>query len=355
MSPIPRRAWRRRAAVPFALLLTLAACTAASPSAEPSAGSSTGGNPSAGEAAPYRIAFLSAASENGFNQALLQGIQDVVDKNNSTVEIFDGKFDATVQFNQLQDLTAAGQFDAFVIAANDGVGIASLVGDAITQGYKVAAVNNPIGPDLNALEPQVEGLTTTAGSNQNESSTVQAEYAVELCAALDPCKVVMFHGNLEFAFDGVRKNAWKAVFDQHTNIEVVAEVEGQYSRETALGVMQDVLQANPDVNLVISAADQHIFGAELALQEAGIEGVMLLGRGAATESVLALREGRWAGSYVDLPYTQGRLAAEELLKDLRGESGITRFYDVIQFSPVGPIATPETVKGAPDFKGEWSG
>ena len=50
------------------------------------------------------------------------------------------------------------------VAANDGVGIASLVADVIAGGAKVAAVNNGIGPDLNSLEPQVEGLTTTAGS-----------------------------------------------------------------------------------------------------------------------------------------------------------------------------------------------
>ena len=262
----------------------------------------------------YRIAFLSAASENGFNQSLYQGINDALEASGtgSTADIYDGQFNATVQFNQLQDLMAQGQHDAFVIAANDGVGLASLVEQAIGEGYKVAAVNNPIGPDLNALEPQVEGLTTTAGSNQHESSIDQAEFAVELCADRDPCRVVLFHGNLEFPFDSVRRNAWIEVFDQYDNIEVVSELEGEYSREIALGVMQDALQRS-EVDLVISAADQHIFGAEIAIDAIGAE-VMLLGRGAATELVEALRAGRWEGSYVDLPYTQGKLATEQILE-----------------------------------------
>lgn len=303
----------------------------------------------------YRIAFLSAASENGFNQALFQGINDALEASGtgSTADIFDGQFSAEVQFNQLQDLAAGGQFDAYIIAANDGVGIASLVEQVIADGAKVAAVNNGIGPDLNALEPQIEGLTTTAGSNQDVSSTQQAEFAVELCADRDPCRVVLFHGNLAFPFDGVRRAAWIRTFDQHDNIEVVSELEGQYSRETALGVMQDALQRT-EVDLVISAADQHIFGAEIAMADVGAE-VMLLGRGAATESVDALREGRWEGSYVDMPYTQGQFATEQLLKDLAGDEDIIRFVDVIEFSPVGPIATEETLAEAPDFTGEWSG
>jgi ribose transport system substrate-binding protein len=303
----------------------------------------------------YRMAFLSAASENGFNQAVFQGVNDALEASGtgSTADIFDGQFNATVQFNQLQDLVAQGQYDAFIIAANDGVGLASLVEQAIGEGYKVAAVNNPIGPDLNVLEPQVEGLTTTAGSNQQESSVQQAEFAVELCADRDPCRVVLFHGNLEFPFDTVRRNAWVEVFDQYDNIQVVSELEGEYSRETALGVMQDALQRS-EVDLVISAADQHIFGAEIAIDAVGAD-VMLLGRGAATESVEALREGRWEGSYVDLPYTQGKLAAEQLLKDLNGDMDITRSFDVVEFSSVGPIATEETLAEAPDFMGEWSG
>lgn len=307
------------------------------------------------ESAEVRIAFLSAASENGFNQALFQGINDALDASETggSADIFDGQFDPTAQFNQLQDLIAQGQHDAFIIAPNDGVGIASMVEQAIAGGYKVAAVNNGIGPDLNALEPQIEGLTTTAGSDQHESSTQQAEFAVELCADRDPCHVVLFHGNLEFPFDTVRRNAWIEVFDQHDNIEVVSELEGEYSRETALGVMQDALQRS-EVDLVISAADQHIFGAEIALDAAGVD-AMLLGRGAATESVDALRDGRWEGSYVDLPYTQGRLATEQILKDLAGDEDITRSFDVVEFSPVGPIATQESLEEAPDFTGEWSG
>ena len=337
MTRNPRRALRL-AVVPMALVALV--------------GGSVG---AAAQDSEYRIAFLSAASENGFNQAIFEGINDALEASGtgSTAEIFDGQFSAEVQFNQLQDTLAGGQYDAFIIAANDGVGIAGLVEQVLESGAKVAAVNNGIGPDLITLEPQIEGLTTTAGSDQNASSTQQAEFAVELCADLDPCRVVLFHGNLAFPFDGVRRDAWISVFDQHENIEVVSQLEGQYSRETALGVMQDALQRT-EVDLVISAADQHIFGAEIAIADAGVD-VMLLGRGAATESVDALREGRWEGSYVDLPYTQGKFAVEQLLKDLNGDDDIRRWVDTIEFSSVGPIATEESLMQDENFTGEWSG
>ncbi len=321
-----------------------------------------GGNQSSGSAKHYNIAFLAAASDNGFNKAAYQGAVDVAAKNNASVQIFDGKFDGTVQFNQMQDLVASKRFDAFIILANDGVSIASVVKDAIGKGMKVAAANNPIGPDLVTLQPQVQGITTTVGSEQHASSTKQAEFAVKLCGSKNPCRVVLFSGNLQFPFDRIRLEAWKAVFSQHSNIQMVASVEGGYDRQKSLTVMQDVLQAHPNVDLVISAADQHIFGAELALTQAGkkvdatgANGVMLLGRGAATDSVTKVKAGLWAGTYVDLPYTDGKLAAEQLFKDLRGESGIQRAIDVDQFSPVGAIATQTSLQKDPSFKGEWTG
>lgn len=321
-----------------------------------------GGQQSTGSAKHYNIAFLAASSENGFNKAAFQGASDVAAKNNASVQIFDGKFDGTVQFNQMQDLVASKRFDAFIILANDGPSIANVVKDAISKGMKVAAANNPIGSDLVTLQPQVQGLTTTVGSEQRASSTKQAQFAVDLCGNKSPCRVVLFSGNLQFPFDKIRLESWKAVFAQHQNIQIVASVEGGYDRQKSLGVMQDVLQAHPNVDLVISAADQHIFGAELALKAKGLNldptgknGVMLLGRGAATESVQKVAAGLWAGTYVDLPYTDGKIAAEMLFKDLRGESGIQRAIDVDQYSPVGAIATKESLQKDPNFKGEWTG
>lgn len=321
-----------------------------------------GDSGSGGSNATKRIAYLAASSENGFAKGAYAGILEAAKKEGADVKILDGKFDPTVQFNQLEDIIASKQYDGVVILVVDGVGISTLVERAISEKIKVAAINSPIGPNPVKLEPQVKGLTTTVGSDQNSSSRSQADKVVDPCRGKNPCRVVLFHGDLKQPYDQVRRKAWKAVFAQQPNIKIVAEPEGLYSREKSVGAMSDVLQANPDVDVVLSSADQHIFGAEIALKQAGVKidrtgknGVVLFGRGCSTEAVDAVRAGRWYGSYVDLPRTEGRVATEALLKDLNGEGGFKRAVDQETLSPFGQVATPESLRKVPQFKGEWKG
>ncbi len=54
------------------------------------------------------IAYLASSSQNGFNQAIYEGIQRAAaEYDNVSVEIFDGEFSAPVQFSQVEDLVAA--------------------------------------------------------------------------------------------------------------------------------------------------------------------------------------------------------------------------------------------------------
>ena len=246
--------------------------------------------------APIKIAFLSSSAANGFNQAVYAGIKSTAATEGATATIFDGQTSGTVQYNQLQTIIADKSYNAVIIAANDGPGIAGLAEKAIKAGIKVAAVNNSVGPNLVALTPQIAGLTTTVGSNQTTSSEAQAQFAVQACQKYhrNPCNIVIMDGNLSFPFDKVRSEAWHAVFRKYSFVHVIAEVQGQYEETTSLHVIQDTIAAHPHIDLVISAADQEIFGAQEAFQQAHIavgapNGVLLLGRGAATDSIPEVR------------------------------------------------------------------
>ena len=74
---------------------------------------------------PLSIAFFASSSQNGYNQAVYDGINQAADADgNVTAEIFDGEFNAETQFNQIEDVVASGRFDGYVIVPNDPVGIA---------------------------------------------------------------------------------------------------------------------------------------------------------------------------------------------------------------------------------------
>lgn len=337
--------------------LALAACTGGD--ASPSPGGGNGGaeaTPSPGAGEGYSIPFFAASSQNGFNQAVYEGVQLAAERLGVETTIFDGEFDAQVQLNQMEDAIASGQYDGFVLLANDTVGIATAVEQAWDADIPTVTTLFPIGPDLTTLEQQVDGIVGTVARPPADGAELEAEAVVEFCADKDPCRVVILIGQLQFPFDNVRYEAFTSVLEAHDNIEVVATGEGNYDRDQSLTVMQDILQANPEIDAVLSNADQHLSGAEVAIEEAGlsVEELFLVGAGATQEAINNVRSGRWDATLADYPRTMGERALELLVAELNGDEHETVINEDTFFD-IGPLLTTEELEANPDFEAEWEG
>lgn len=302
-----------------------------------------------------KIAFFAASSQNGFNQATYEGVQAKAKELGYETEIFDGAFDAAVQYSQIEDVLASGNFAGFIVAPNDSVGIAGAFEQVIAAGVPIATVLFPVGPDLNTLEPQVPGITTTVASPPVAGATVQAEAVVTFCADKDPCNVVIIIGAKIFPFDNLRLATFEKVLGAHANIKIVAEGEGFYSPDTALTTMTDILQAQRDVNVVLSNADQHLPGAEIALEAAGynVPDLYLSGGGAAAIAIDAIREGRWDATLAYFPVTMGSLAMEQIANAIEGKP-VTQAINMDTAGPLQAMIDKSVLDSNPDFKGEWA-
>ena len=92
-------------------------------------------------AADLNIAFFASSSENGYNQATWEGVKKAANEaGNVNAEIFNGEFNATLQYGQIEDIIASGKFDGFVVVPNDTVGIAGAIEKAKGVGLKVFTV-----------------------------------------------------------------------------------------------------------------------------------------------------------------------------------------------------------------------
>ena len=254
-----------------------------------------------------KVAFFAASSQNGFNQAIYEGVEEMAMTLGYEAEIYDGKFDASHQYSQIEDVLAGGRFDGMIVAPNDPVGISGAFEQVIEAGVPIATTLFPIGPELNSLEPQVPGITATVASPPVAGATWQAEAAAAYCADKNPCNVIIIIGFKTFPFDNLRLETFERVLAEHSNIEIVGIGEGWYSPDTSLKAMQDMLQAARDVHVVLSNADQHLVGAEIALEAEGynVADLYLIGGGAAAISIEAIREGRWGRHPRLLPQDHG--------------------------------------------------
>ncbi len=330
----------------LALGASLAACS--------SDGGGAGGDES------YSIVFLAASSQNGYNQAVYEGIEkraaELSDELGIEIEtkIQDGQFDANTQLSQLQNAGTTGQADAVIVVPHDGPGLNAAF--PLGNDLPVVSVLNPIGPDINEMEPQVEGVVSTVASPPANGAKLQAETVVEYCEDIDPCKIGLLAGLLNSPLDIERIEAWEQVLGEHDNIEIVGTVEGAYDRDKSLTAVSNLLQANKDINGILSNADQQTLGAQIALENAGIDpsSVFLTGGGGTTEAVQAVRDGKWTNDFLNFPVSMGEAALEQAVNALRGEE-VEPVVDADSLVDLGPIATKEDLDAAPDFTGEWNG
>lgn len=316
--------------------------------------SSTAASTAGGD--PVSIALFASSSQNGYNQAVFDGMEQAAEEAGDVeVEIFDGEFNGEVQFNQIEDVVASGRFDGYVIVPNDPVGIAPAAEQALAAGPTATALF-PIGPDLDSLEPQLDGMITAAGS-VSVGAAAAAEEVVTHCAEIDPCRVVIIVGQLQFPFDNLRLETFESVLGEHENIEIVAVGEGQYSQDVSLTTMQDILQSNPEFEVLLSNADQHITGALVALADAGveIEPMYIVGGGASEVAIEGIRAGVWDATISGFPVTEGYLAATAVIASLRDEP-FEQVNDLNVVNELGvAVVTAEVLDANPDWEAEWAG
>ncbi|MFN8593182.1 MAG: sugar ABC transporter substrate-binding protein [Thermomicrobiales bacterium] len=308
----------------------------------------------AADQAPVSLAFFMASAANSYAQAQLEGVQEVAKKMNATVDTFDGKFDSQTQYSQLQDAVASGRYQGFIVSPNDGNAIVPVVEEAIGAGIVVGCILAPCGPSFDTLEPQVKGQLIYAGIPFKLNGADIGKLVVQACEGKDPCDVAYIPGLPQLPLEAARLEGFRSVVDPHANIKLTVTSAGEYLAETALPVAQDVLQANPEIDVIASSGDQMIVGAEQAVQDAGLVGkVALIGNGGSEIAVKAVQEGRWFGTAATYPRSEGEVATDYVIRAIRGE----------KIEPVG-LGSQDLSKGfgplinqdnAADFKAEWAG
>ena len=305
-----------------------------------------------GPAEPRRIAYLSASSANTFLLASVGAMQRLADENNIELVEFDAQFNADLQTTQFQDAVASGQYDGIILVALNGPGLVPDVEAALDAGLEVVLFNQIVGDDLSTNEPQVEGIAASVLAPPVVTGERAGRLTIQACAGLDPCRVVYIFGIRGIPLDVALRQGFDSVVAGESNIEIVAEGEGQYlGPEGGINAIQDILQAQPDFDVVVGA-DQPLQGIELVLTDEGkLDGVALIGLGGSSPAIEGIRDGRWFATVFYAPASEGRLAMEAMIAALN-DGTYTGGVD-----PNGGFADEGMVTSAnvDRFTAEWDG
>ena len=311
----------------------------------------------AGETAvsEVRIAYLSCGVGDAYCDATQKGIEESAgNAANATVTVIDGMSDAGAQVARLRAAVDSGAFDALIVTPLDASAVVPAVEAAVAAGLPIACTFIPCGADLLALELQIAGQTLYVGSSPVVNGAALGGAALDACFDRSSCNVAFIGDGLDTPFEAVRLQGFEETTLDFREVTIVATEEGGGTSDGAFAAAAAILDANPELDIIVATSDEMALGAERAIEESGRAGdVLLVGNGASEIGYEAVAAGRWYASAVYLPFTEGSIAGDAVILAATGEDiGWPEYVESLDTSDVGEYLIAEF---AEDFTPEWSG
>ena len=182
----------------------------------------------------------------------------------------------------LIDTAITNKSKAIILDPANADGSIGAVKKAVDAGIPVLLVN---------AEINQEGLAKAQlVSNNAQGAALGAEQWVKMVG--DKGTYVELFGNPADNNAATRSNGYETVITQYPDMKKVGKEVADWDRTKGYQKMQSLLQANPDINGVISGNDEMALGAIAALKEAGkLANVKVGGFDGSPDAVAAVKAG----------------------------------------------------------------
>jgi ribose transport system substrate-binding protein len=246
---------------------------------------------------------------NPFFVTLKEGAEEAAAAAGIELVVVDAQDDSAKEATNIEDLIQRG-VSALLINPTDA--------DAIVPSIQKA---NEAGIPVFTIDRAAAGgdIVSHIASDNVAGGRMAAEF---LCNLLDGRgNVVELEG---IAGTSAARDRGQGFNDYMSNncpaVEIVARQTANFNRAEGLGVFENILQAQPEINGVFAHNDEMILGAIEAAEAAGRTEMVFVGFDAIDDAVAAVNAGKLAATVAQQPSEMGRLGVEFAIKYLNGES-----------------------------------
>ncbi len=230
----------------------------------------------------------------------------------------DAQNDLNKQIADIEDMVAQG-IGALIVNPRDSKGMVPAVNAASAAGVKVFVIDSTLDPAAN--------FVTLVQSSNSRNGMLVGQWLADQTKGKD-LKIALLSGDkgnevgqerrlgvLAGLVEGQLRNEGRARF------EIVGQGWGLWGHEGGLKAMEDLLVANPDVNVVLGENDSMVLGARKALEQAGrVEDVLLLAAAdGQKEALQMIKEGSYGATGLNDPALVASTAVDLAKKALDGE------------------------------------
>lgn len=284
--------------VSIALVFVLAACSLEN-------GSTSKGSDNGASKDSLTIGLSISTLNNPFFVTLNEGAQAKADALGAKLTVADAQDNASKQASDVEDLIQQG-VDLLLINPVDSAAVASAVEAANAAGIPVITVDR-----------SSEGgeVVSHIASDNVAGGELAGQYLTELVGK--GAKVVELEGVAGSSAARDRGEGFnKAIAGQ---LNVVAKQTANFNRAEGLTVMENILQANPDVVGVFAHNDEMALGALEAIAASGKD-IKVIGFDATDDAQAAVKAGTMAATVAQKPEEIGSKAIEAAVQYLKGET-----------------------------------
>lgn len=282
-----------------------------------------------GSAAP-RIAYMPPATEFPYYMAIGEGIKARAAE--LGVETFmlapQSGSDIAGQMGMIQDILTQG-VDAIILSTHDEGAAAPLVAQAVNSGVAVIIVNS----DIPNFPTPVHGVV---GYSQRSGTFNLGNFAAGMVAGV--AQVGVLEG-LPGYHSTERIGGFLDAFSQFPQMAIVATLPTEWNVDTGNKAMADMLQAHPEINVVVTANDYIAIGAAAAVQAAGRGDILIFGNDGDTTGLEDIAAGRWTATVNTTPFVMGEVVLQ-VAQDCLNSS-----------FPGGWVETPTVIANASNVMG----
>ncbi|MBU9673157.1 ribose ABC transporter substrate-binding protein RbsB [Planococcus sp. CP5-4] len=280
-------------------MMVLAACSMEAPGSDSE--ETTGGEEASGD---YTVGFSISTLNNPFFVTLSEGAEAKASELGASLSVVDAQDDASKQASDVEDLIQQG-VDMILINPVDSEAVASAVASANNANIPVITV------DRSAESGEV---VSHIASDNVAGGEMAGDYLLSLVG--EGAQVAELEGVPGSSAARERGEGFNNVATE--SLDVVAKQTANFNRAEGLSVMENILQANPDVTGVFAHNDEMALGALEAIEASGKD-VTVVGFDATNDAVAAVEEGRLAGTIAQKPELIGEMAVETAIQHLDGE------------------------------------
>ncbi|UIJ45221.1 sugar ABC transporter substrate-binding protein [Sphingomonas cannabina] len=247
-----------------------------------------------------------------FAAAIAKGFGDAAARAGATAVVLDAQGEVQKQANDIDDLIAQ-RVKGIAIMPLDSVVAQGWVDRAGRAGVPVAAVAALVGdPRTRRIEDVYPGLVALASQDEVAAGEAAGTLAARLLPKDRIARIAVIEGaagfpEVEQRARGFRQGLAKA----GVRYAIVASQPGNWTSEGGEAACQNILAAQPGIDLFFNEADDMVIGCARAVRAAGSE-ARLVGVGGSKLAVASIKAGAVDGTVCFKPEALGALAFQAL-------------------------------------------